>query len=172
MHLAVFLHKEEMRMMPEILFTGVFQDEPSPGGQKRIAEYHIRQGLNTLQGIRGISEDNIEREGSMPQESEDIGPYHLHFRHLQLPQSVAYKTKLTGIVLHQHDLLGAAGSELIADVAGAGEKVQDGTLFEIEIVFQDREKRFLGHIGRRTGLQRARGSDPVFPEFATYYTHG
>ncbi len=138
--------------MREILFPGMFQDEPSPGSQKRIAEDHIRQGLYTLQGIRRISEDNIEREGSMPQESEDIGPYHLHFRHLQLAQGVAYKTKLTGIVLHQHDLLGAAGGELIADAAGAGEKVQNRALFEIEMVFQDREKRFLGHIGRRTGL--------------------
>ena len=172
MHLAVFLHKKEMRMMPEILFAGVFQDEPSPGGQKRITEYHIRQGLYTLQSIRGISEDNIERKGGMPQESKDIGPYHIHLRHLQLPKGVAYKTKLTGIILHQHDLSGAAGGELIADAAGAGKEVQDGAFFEIEIVFQDCEKCFLGHIGRRTGLQRARRSDPVFPVFATYYTHG
>ena len=151
---AVMAMLPKVRVLFELEFAWVFEDEDAVVGEDIAAEDSIGYLRKVFEGVRGVGENDVELLVGSFQEVEDIGPYGMEVGDAHVRGGLLDEINALVVDVDRSDLLGTTRDELDGNGPGAGKKVHDGDFLEIDIVVQDVEEAFASHVGGGTHGER------------------
>ena len=159
MHATVALLFFEARVVSEGVLVAMLKDKVAARMEDVLGENLVRNGLQALEGIRRISENDIELLVADGEEIEDIVPDHHYIIKseplgLPLDERGIFPCHLNRIYLGS-----PPGSELESHRTGAAEKIQDLQILELIFIIKYIEESLTGEVGRRTGFVTSRRID-------------
>lgn len=146
MHIAIFPRFEVMRLVIQFGFRTMLNDEQAFRFQPVVRKYQLVDLRNAIKLVRRISKHEVNSRVRLFQVFEHIGPVGADRGELQGFCHVADEVDAGCVLINRIHTGSPAGSKFQGDVAGAGKKVEDGEVFEIQFVVQDVEQAFFGKI--------------------------
>ena len=163
-HFAIVSMLPEVRMLFELVFARMLEDEDAVVGEDIAGEDDVGQLRQVLEGVGRVGKDDVESFVGTFQEVEDIGADSMEVVHAHAGGGLFDEINALVVDVDGGDLFRPTGDELERHSSCACKEVHDSALFIVDIVVEDVEEAFTCHVGSGTDRQRGGGIESTASE--------